>query len=99
MRIQRVAEFLFTGKQLMNAGRMNTLATAPKPVREELPPSCKLVWACFDDAGELTQADVVEYTKLPERTAREALQQLEAAGVITSRPDLRDTRVKIYEPA
>jgi predicted ArsR family transcriptional regulator len=62
-----------------------TLKIETEAVRE-LPPSAKLVYLVLQEAGPLTQADIVDYTGLPERTARDALDVLLNAGVVDKRP-------------
>lgn len=72
-----------------------TVADAPDRI-EGLPPSCKLVWLVLANAGELTQAELVEETMLSPRTTRWALDRLGDAGVVASRPSTEDARQDYY---
>lgn len=72
-----------------------TVADAPDRI-EEFPPSCKLVWLVLANAGELTQQDLVEETMLAPRTTRWALERLEDARVVESRPSTEDARQDYY---
>lgn len=69
-----------------DGGGTLTLASAPSFVREELPPSAKLVWLYLADQGESTLDDVVAGTQLSPRTARNALTRLERYEAVTKRP-------------
>lgn len=60
------------------------------------PPSAKLVLYVLMEKGESTQGDLVAETRLPQRTVQDALARLETVGLVSSRPDLRDTRRLIY---
>lgn len=64
---------------------------------EDLPPSCKLVSLVVDEAGPLTQAELVERTRLPARTARWALDRLREEGVVAERWNPADARSHLYE--
>jgi DNA-binding MarR family transcriptional regulator len=46
--------------------------------------------------GELTQAQLIERTRLSSRTVRYALGQLEETGLITSQVSFMDARQRIY---
>jgi len=69
--------------------------TAASDLRE-LPPSAKLVAVTLAHEGTLTQPQLAEATLLSARTVRSALSQLEAAGLITSRPSVMDARQQVY---
>lgn len=73
-------------------------SSAPEPSRElqDLPPSAKLVAKALEYEGELTQAEIVEWTLLAPRTVRYAVSELEEAGVIASRISFVDARQRIY---
>lgn len=62
----------------------------------DLSPSAKLVAKTLDYEGESTQSGLAESTLLPSRTVRYALDQLEDAGVVSSRLSLVDARQRIY---
>lgn len=63
----------------------------------DLPPSRKLVWLVLQEAGPLTQADVIDRTTLPARTARDALEDLVDGEVVEQRPYLGgDARQSLY---
>lgn len=50
------------------------------------PPSAKLVYVMLATEGELTQGQLAAETVLPERTVRNALEQLTETGLVTARP-------------
>jgi DNA-binding MarR family transcriptional regulator len=62
----------------------------------DLPPSAKLVAKTLEYEGESTQAALTESTLLPARTVRNALSELEAAGLVTSRISFMDARQRFY---
>ena len=61
-----------------------------------LPPSAKLVAKTLEYEGRLTQAELVESTRLPDRTVRYALRKLEDEDVVTSRVSFADARQRVY---
>ena len=61
-----------------------------------LPPSAKLVAKTLEYEGRLTQAELVESTRLPDRTVRYALRKLEDEDVVTSRISFADARQRVY---
>lgn len=63
---------------------------------KSLPPSAKLVAKTLEYEGSLTQSQLTTETRLPSRTVRHALEQLEQAGVISSRISSMDARKRIY---
>jgi transcription initiation factor IIE alpha subunit len=63
---------------------------------QDLPPSAKLVAKTLEYEGDSTQLDLVESTRLPPRTVRYGLTQLQEIGVVTSRLSIMDARQKIY---
>ncbi len=63
----------------------------------DLPPSAKLVAKTLEYNGELTQPQLAEKSRLSGRTVRSALSDLEAIGVVTSRPSVVDARKQLYE--
>lgn len=66
------------------------------PELPDLPPSAKLVAKILEYEGELTQAQLAEATRLPPRTVRYAVDNLEEKDVISSRISLMDARQRIY---
>lgn len=63
-----------------------SLSSAPECVREEVPPSSKLVWMYLATEGPSTLDDVVDGTQLTPRTTRNAISRLEKHHVISERP-------------
>ena len=75
---------------------MSSLSIDSEAVRD-LPPSAKLVYLVLQEDGPLTQADLIDQTALPERTARFALDELADADVVTERPFAGgDARKSLY---
>lgn len=73
--------------------------SAFKRVKEEireLPPSAKLVALVLSQEGPLRQSELVDETLLPERTVRYGLEELNAAGILRTDPDLMDARRQVY---
>jgi DNA-binding MarR family transcriptional regulator len=62
----------------------------------DLPPSPKLVATVLDREGELTQSQLAEETRLPTRTVRSSVAELEAAGLVTARNSVVDARMRVY---
>lgn len=62
----------------------------------ELPPSAKLVYKVLEYNGTLTQGEIRERSRLPQRTTRYALTQLYDADLIVERTDTRDARRTLY---
>lgn len=62
----------------------------------DLPPSAKLVVKTLEYEGDLTQEQLAEATRLPGRTVRHALTDLQDRDVVTSRISLMDARQRIY---
>lgn len=75
-----------------------TATTAPDSLRD-LSPSAKLVAKTLEYEGRLTQSELSEETRLPARTVRFALTQLQDHGVVKSRISLRDARQQLYSLA
>lgn len=59
-------------------------------------PSAKLVFEALKYEGELTQKEIAKETLLVGRTVRSALRQLEQMDAITSRPNFKDARQRVY---
>ena len=62
----------------------------------DLSPSAKLVAKTLEYEGESTQSALAESTLLTPRTVRYALDQLEEAGLVSSRISFVDARKRIY---
>jgi DNA-binding MarR family transcriptional regulator len=62
----------------------------------DLPPSAKLVFIVLEYEGPLTQKQIVEESRLSERTARYALRQLKEIDAINEEMNLRDARQMLY---
>lgn len=62
----------------------------------ELPPSAKLVFKVLEMEGELTQKEIVDQTRMPSRTVRYALTELEHRGVVDKRFSFVDARQRLY---
>jgi DNA-binding MarR family transcriptional regulator len=74
-----------------------TISSSPEPSSlRALPPSAKLVVKTLEYEGRLTQAELVESTRLPGRTVRYALRKLEDEDVVTSRISFADARQRVY---
>jgi len=63
---------------------------------DSLAPSAKLVAKTLEYEGGLSQAELAEQTRLPERTVRSGIRDLETIDVIRSRPSFMDARKRIY---
>lgn len=61
------------------------------------PPSAKYVAKIIEIERVATQATIIEKSLLPRRTVGFALERLENAGVVRSRPSFEDGRKTIYE--
>ena len=74
-----------------------TVSSSPEPSSlRALPPSAKLVVKTLEYGGRLTQAELVESTRLPDRTVRYALRELEDEDLVTSRISFADARQRVY---
>lgn len=72
------------------------LTDAPDGVRNDVPPSAKLVWLHLRLHGPTTQQALAEETTLTRRTVRSAIGRLEAVDAISSRPRMDDARQDYY---
>lgn len=61
-----------------------------------LAPSAKLVATTLEHEGALTQTQLAEETRLPVRTVRHALSDLDDAGLVAARISFTDARRRIY---
>lgn len=79
------------------------MANADRPTLQaalnDVPPSAKLVAKTLEYEGELTQGQLADQTRLPRRTVRYALGELEPEGIVTSRIYLGDARKRLYSLA
>lgn len=62
----------------------------------DLPPSAKLVLKVLEYNGGLTQKQIVEESRLSQRTVRDALDRLESADVVEKDVYIPDARQNIY---
>ena len=66
---------------------------------QDLPPSAKLVWKVLEYNGGLTQKQIVENSRLSQRTVRDALDRLQAADVVEKDIYIPDARQNLYRLA
>lgn len=64
-----------------------------------LSPSEKLVYLVLAEDAPLTQKELIETTRLPERTVRAAVSKLRDQSVVTRRQSLQDARQHLYNLA
>lgn len=77
---------------------MASTDTDPVSVVGELPPSSKLVFKTLEYAdGPLTQAQLVEQTRLAPRTVRYGINRLEDRDVVSHRVNVADARQYLYQ--
>lgn len=62
----------------------------------ELPPSAKLVARILAEDGPLAPGPLAEQSLLPKRTMRYAINRLEEADLVDTRPSLQDARKQVY---
>lgn len=63
---------------------------------QDLPPSAKLVAKTLEYEGELTQGELADHTRLPPRTVRHAVSDLEEADLIDATVSFADARKRKY---
>lgn len=78
------------------AGHATVPVSSEQSSLHALPPSAKLVVKTLEYEGRLTQAELVESTRLPDRTVRYALRELEDEDLVTSRISFADARQRVY---
>lgn len=61
----------------------------------DLPPSAKLVAKVLEESS-LSKDEIAEESLLPDRTVRYALDRLDDAGLVGSRPNFTDARKRVY---
>jgi DNA-binding MarR family transcriptional regulator len=62
----------------------------------ELSPAAKLVYFTLHREGPGLSRELASAALLDQRTTRDALQRLQDAGVVASRPSVRDARADVY---
>lgn len=62
----------------------------------ELPPSGKLVLKVLEYNGGLTQKQIVEKSRLSQRTVRDALDRLQEQGIVEKNIYIPDARQNLY---
>lgn len=70
--------------------------TVSEDTIRDLPPSAKLVLKVLEYNGGLTQKQIVERSRLSQRTVRDALDRLLDAGVVEKDIYIPDARQNIY---
>ena len=69
-----------------------------EPRVKEMRASAKLVYSILKDSDRrLSSREIAERAQVHKRTARDALSDLEAAGVVVASRDTRDARKLVYE--
>ncbi|MCD2202497.1 MarR family transcriptional regulator [Halobacterium sp. KA-6] len=63
---------------------------------QDLPPSAKLVLKVLEYNGGLTQKQIVENSRLSQRTVRDALDRLQDADVVEKDIYIPDARQNLY---
>jgi len=63
---------------------------------QDLPPSAKLVLKVLEYNGGLTQKQIVENSRLSQRTVRDALDRLQEADVVEKDIYIPDARQNLY---
>jgi len=63
---------------------------------EELPPSALLVYRVLEEDQPRTQQEIIDESYLCARTCRDALDRLDEAGLLHSRPSTEDARQQLY---
>lgn len=66
---------------------------------QDLPPSAKLVLKVLEYNGGLTQKQIVENSRLSQRTVRDALDRLQEADVVQKDIYIPDARQNLYRLA
>lgn len=76
-----------------------TEATDDAPPLHELSPSAKLVYTVLEYEGELSQQQLQEASRLPDRTLRSAIATLTEEGFLEERTHIADARQRVYSIA
>lgn len=64
---------------------------------QDLPPSAKLVLKVLEYNGGLTQKEIVEKSRLSQRTVRDALERLQENDVVQKDIYIPDARQNLYQ--
>ncbi|MBP2250817.1 DNA-binding Lrp family transcriptional regulator [Halarchaeum solikamskense] len=64
---------------------------------QDLPPSAKLVLKVLEYNGGLTQKEIVEKSRLSQRTVRDALERLQESDVVQKDIYIPDARQNLYQ--
>jgi DNA-binding MarR family transcriptional regulator len=70
--------------------------TSTDDIVQDLPPSAKLVLKVLEYNGGLTQKQIVENSRLSQRTVRDALDRLQEADVVEKDIYIPDARQNLY---
>lgn len=73
--------------------------TMTDPPVQDLPPSAKLVLKVLEYNGGLTQKEIVEKSRLSQRTVRDALDRLQEHDIVEKDIYIPDARQNIYRLA
>lgn len=73
--------------------------TLTDPPVQDLPPSAKLVLKVLEYNGGLTQKEIVEKSRLSQRTVRDALDRLQEHDIVEKDIYIPDARQNIYRLA
>lgn len=72
------------------------MSTSDKKTVYDLPPSAKLVYKVLEYNDQLTQQQLATESRLPARTVRFALSELDSVGVVQKEISLADARQRLY---
>ncbi|MFB6079026.1 MAG: MarR family transcriptional regulator [Halarchaeum sp.] len=64
---------------------------------QDLPPSAKLVLKVLEYNGGLTQKEIVEKSRLSQRTVRDALERLQEHDIVQKDIYIPDARQNLYQ--
>ncbi|QLC34001.1 MarR family transcriptional regulator [Halarchaeum sp. CBA1220] len=64
---------------------------------QDLPPSAKLVLKVLEYNGGLTQKEIVEKSRLSQRTVRDALERLQENDIVEKDIYIPDARQNLYQ--
>ncbi|WP_435097502.1 MarR family transcriptional regulator [Halarchaeum sp. P4] len=64
---------------------------------QDLPPSAKLVLKVLEYNGGLTQKEIVEKSRLSQRTVRDALERLQENDIVQKDIYIPDARQNLYQ--
>ena len=72
------------------------MSTSDKKTVYDLPPSAKLVYKVLEYNDQLTQQQIATESRLPARTVRFALSELDSIGVVKDEISFSDARQRLY---